>query len=120
MDRLAQGAIRFAAGDRSHHVDVRIPHELASVANAFNFMTNQILVDIDHFKNFNDTYSHQAGDMVLRTAAEIMKENMRDVDKVCRFGGEEFVIVLPECGPKSAYRTVERLRKAIARSKKFF
>ena len=55
-----------------------------------------IIVDIDHFKKFNDTYGHQVGDAVLRQVAQTLKKNSRTTDFVCRYGGEEMSIILPK------------------------
>jgi diguanylate cyclase (GGDEF)-like protein len=61
-----------------------------------------LMLDVDHFKSFNDTYGHEAGDVVLRSAAQAMQKNFREADIVCRFGGEEFVVVLPDTNPEGA------------------
>ena len=57
-----------------------------------------VVLDIDHFKQFNDTCGHDAGDLVLREVAGVVRRSIRDSDTACRFGGEEFVILLPEVG----------------------
>jgi len=75
-----------------------------------------MVLDIDHFKLVNDTYGHQAGDEVLKTFAERIQRNMRSKNLVCRFGGEEFVIVLPETDRDLAYVIAERMRREIADS----
>ncbi|MBN2656282.1 MAG: GGDEF domain-containing protein [Spirochaetales bacterium] len=72
-----------------------------------------ILADIDHFKNFNDKYGHQKGDSVLRTVATILKENCRSSDMVCRYGGEEMAVILPEQQADQGYGTAEKLRRAV-------
>ena len=72
-----------------------------------------IIADIDHFKTFNDTHGHQAGDDALRSVGQTLVENLREVDKACRFGGEEFVIILPGCDTDDARRAAERLRSAV-------
>jgi len=72
------------------------------------------MTDIDHFKNVNDTYGHQAGDTVLRSFVELIRSSIRDgVDWVARYGGEEFVIVIPETELKCAEKVAERLRRKI-------
>ncbi len=72
-----------------------------------------ILMDVDHFKQYNDTFGHQAGDEVLRTVAQILKERVREGDFVARYGGEEFVVVLPRADEESAAMVAERLRQAV-------
>jgi diguanylate cyclase (GGDEF)-like protein len=72
-----------------------------------------MMVDIDHFKQFNDTFGHEAGDLVLREVAENLRLGVRSEDIVCRFGGEEFVIILPEISPTSALERAELLRQRI-------
>ncbi|MDM7461620.1 MAG: GGDEF domain-containing protein [bacterium] len=73
-----------------------------------------ILMDVDHFKQYNDTYGHQAGDEVLRRVAQILKQSVRDGDFVARYGGEEFAVVLPRTDAENAVQVAERLREAIA------
>jgi len=73
-----------------------------------------LLVDIDHFKQVNDTYGHAAGDDVLRELAARATNTVRSVDLVARLGGEEFVVVMPETGPAIAVAVGERLRLAVA------
>lgn len=74
-----------------------------------------IMADLDHFKQINDTFGHQAGDAVLRETARRMQASMRSYDAVGRYGGEEFLIVLPESTDSSALHLAERLRSAIGR-----
>ena len=71
------------------------------------------MTDIDHFKKFNDTYGHQTGDMVLREVAMVLKRTVRDTDIAARFGGEEFIVVLPETDKIGALMFAERLRKGV-------
>ncbi len=73
-----------------------------------------LLFDIDHFKNVNDTYGHDAGDMVLRQFAEILAHNVRANDYVFRFGGEEFLVVLGDVVEGAAFSIAENARKIIA------
>jgi diguanylate cyclase (GGDEF)-like protein len=72
-----------------------------------------ILLDIDHFKRLNDTYGHPAGDEVLRRVAEVLSEQCRETDLVSRYGGEEFVIVMPNTPGGEARRVAERVRESI-------
>jgi diguanylate cyclase (GGDEF)-like protein len=76
-----------------------------------------LMIDIDHFKQLNDTFGHHAGDQVLRDVASILVKDMREVDTVARYGGEEFVIVLPETTQLGAMYVAERLRHAVEQSK---
>jgi len=72
-----------------------------------------MLVDVDHFKKFNDTYGHQAGDEVLRGVAKVLFANVRESDIVCRYGGEEFAVIMPGAVGDEARRTAERIRSAV-------
>uniref|UniRef100_UPI002ADE203A GGDEF domain-containing protein n=1 Tax=Tepidiforma sp. TaxID=2682230 RepID=UPI002ADE203A len=72
------------------------------------------LVDLDRFKDLNDTYGHPAGDEVLKGVARRMRSVLRDADLLARFGGEEFVVVLPSTPLEGAIQSAERVREAIA------
>jgi diguanylate cyclase (GGDEF)-like protein len=72
-----------------------------------------IMLDIDHFKKVNDTYGHAAGDEVLRMIAQRCRENLRVVDILGRYGGEEFAIILPETDLTTAHHIAERLRQRL-------
>ncbi len=72
-----------------------------------------LMIDIDHFKNYNDTNGHPAGDGVLQVIAEIMEKMVRETDIVARYGGEEFSIILPETDKDGAAKLAERLRKRV-------
>jgi len=76
-----------------------------------------VMCDIDHFKKVNDTYGHQAGDYVLANVAKIIKEEARDTDIVGRFGGEEFMALLPSTDVEGTLVFCERLRKRIHTTK---
>lgn len=70
-----------------------------------------IIVDVDHFKQFNDTYGHKCGDIVLQSLANFLNENTRQGDIVCRYGGEEFVILMTDATPESARKRAELFKK---------
>jgi diguanylate cyclase (GGDEF)-like protein len=73
-----------------------------------------LFVDLDHFKAINDTHGHPAGDRVLQVIAQFLRTALRKVDHVCRYGGEEFALVLPNCGREPAMETAERLRARVS------
>jgi diguanylate cyclase (GGDEF)-like protein len=94
--------------------------ELKRQESAYNrYGTNYSVVffDIDHFKNINDTYGHDAGDVILKSLGLLFKRYARDVDMIGRFGGEEFVAILPNTDVKGAYEFAEKLRKIIQKTK---
>ena len=82
-------------------------------AKRYNHPLALIMLDIDHFKKFNDKFGHPVGDLVLKTVTEILKQQAREVDLVARYGGEEFMLVLPETGKKEAVMLAERIRLAV-------
>jgi diguanylate cyclase (GGDEF)-like protein len=74
-----------------------------------------IMIDVDKFKNFNDTYGHFAGDQVLEALAQVIKDNVRGNDIPSRFGGEEFTIFLPDAKSSTALMVAERLRTSVSK-----
>ncbi|HRL21857.1 MAG TPA: diguanylate cyclase [Alcaligenes sp.] len=78
--------------------------------------TSVLLLDIDHFKPVNDTHGHHAGDQALVEVAQRIRTVLRDSDLCGRLGGEEFGVLLPDCGPAQAHAVAERVRQSIARS----
>ena len=71
------------------------------------------MTDVDYFKNVNDTYGHTSGDLVLKTVSNVIKHQLRDYDIAGRYGGEEFVIILPFTKLEEAEMVAQRLRKAV-------
>ncbi len=86
-------------------------------AERYKTKLSLIMFDIDKFKNLNDNYGHRFGDAVLSRVAEMISIEVRDVDIAGRYGGEEFVVILPETGIDGAIETAERIRKHIGRLK---
>ncbi|PIE88819.1 MAG: GGDEF domain-containing protein, partial [Acidobacteria bacterium] len=72
-----------------------------------------LLIDIDHFKKFNDTYGHQTGDFILVEFARVLEKNLRKYDILSRYGGEEFVILLPDTDAETGMLVGEKLRSII-------
>jgi diguanylate cyclase (GGDEF)-like protein len=73
-----------------------------------------LMLDIDHFKCFNDTFGHAAGDQVLRDVAETLRESVRTEDIVCRYGGEELLVILPGLGTEASFERAEDIRKRVS------
>ena len=73
-----------------------------------------LFVDLDYFKQINDTYGHPMGDKVLKEVAQYINEMLRKTDHVCRYGGEEFALILPSCGQQRGMEIAERIRQQIS------
>ena len=97
-----------------------IQEEIQKQESAYQrYGTNYSVVffDIDHFKNINDTYGHDAGDVILKSLGLLFRRYARDVDTIGRFGGEEFVAILPNTDKEGAYKFAEKLREIISKTK---
>lgn len=94
------------------YFDQLFEHE-ATVALRKELPLSLLLVDIDHFKQFNDTYGHEAGDAALQAFSAILESRFRGSDVVCRYGGEEFVVILPASDIAGARERAEQLREAV-------
>jgi diguanylate cyclase (GGDEF)-like protein len=82
-------------------------------SHRFDLPLSLLMMDIDHYKDINDTYGHRVGDYVLSVLGEIISQHIRKIDIACRYGGEEFIILLPETDLEKAKNAAERLRKKI-------
>jgi diguanylate cyclase (GGDEF)-like protein len=98
--------------NRKHMMET-LAHELAR-AQRYNHPFSVLMIDIDHFKKYNDTFGHLAGDRALAKIASIFKESVRRVDYVARYGGEEFLLMLPETRLREAMLAAERIRARVA------
>ncbi len=99
-----------------HHYFHTMLIEEINRANRLSRPLSIIMADIDHFKVLNDTYGHQAGDMVLINVAKIIRENIRQIDVPSRYGGEEFSVILPGTEIHEALVVAERIRQNIEKS----
>ncbi len=90
-------------------------HEEIKRSQRFKTPLSLLMLDIDHFKRYNDEFGHLVGDATLKKVSEILKLNVRRVDLVGRYGGEEFIVVMPETKPQAALEVAERIRSYIAR-----
>lgn len=93
-----------------------IAHREMERARRYESPLSLIMIDIDHFKEVNDIHGHLIGDMVLRHIADRLREQLREIDVLCRYGGEEFVALLPDTALDAAYQVAERLRNAIVQT----
>jgi two-component system cell cycle response regulator len=91
-------------------------HELINRANRYKEDFSLIMLDIDYFKRVNDRYGHLTGDEVLEKIATLIHQNIRDTDIVGRYGGEEFIIILPKTDLSSAWVAAERIRGIIEKA----
>jgi len=82
-------------------------------AQRYDLNLSLIMIDLDHFKEFNDSYGHLEGDSLLRKISQILKSSLRETDFVARYGGEEFAVILPETNKERASIAAERIRKTI-------
>jgi diguanylate cyclase (GGDEF)-like protein len=105
LDRLTQISNRF-------EFDKILGHSI-EVARRYKRSFSILLLDIDHFKSVNDTYGHLAGDEVLKVFSDLLRKQIRQSDVVARWGGEEFIILLPDTPLPSAIKMAEALRQRI-------
>jgi diguanylate cyclase (GGDEF)-like protein len=95
------------------HFQDRLTEEVARVNRQKDGVLSLLILDIDDFKRFNDSYGHQCGDMVLKQIAGLLKGSIRNIDILARYGGEEFAIILPNSNTEQAVIAAERICKTI-------
>jgi len=99
--------------NRKHFTELAVAEIQRS--SRMNLLLYTAMLDFDFFKTVNDTYGHLAGDMVLKTIAEAVRNSIRSYDLLCRYGGEEFVLLFAVRNEKEAYDVAERIRKGVER-----
>ncbi len=111
LDRQAREDSLTGIANRRHLEDHL--RDAFTQARTHNQPLTVVVADVDHFKHVNDRYSHAVGDDVLRQVADILRSHLRETDLVARFGGEEFVLVLPGIHAQDAFDVCERIRLAV-------
>jgi diguanylate cyclase (GGDEF)-like protein len=96
-----------------HFMQISLERELSRAARRKQTLA-VFMMDLDHFKKFNDTYGHAAGDTVLKAVSEIFRSSIRTEDIACRYGGEEFTIMMPDVTQAVAIERAESIRRAVA------
>ena len=114
QEQLRERAIRDPLTNlfNRRNLEETLDQELAK-ADRKAYPVSLLMMDIDHFKHINDTYGHKAGDQALQSLADLIRSHIRRSDTACRFGGDEFVIVMPETSFRSAYDRAEDFRQGV-------
>ncbi len=100
-------------GATNRHVFDSIFTQVLRKARRRDKQVAMICIDIDHFKEVNDTFGHQAGDLVIRFVADVIRSSSREADTLCRWGGEEFLLLLADCTSDEAAERADVIRKAV-------
>lgn len=95
-----------------HYLSETLPHELA-LASREGYSVAFVMLDLDHFKIINDTYGHAAGDLVLQAIATTLTQNVRPSDFICRFGGEEILVIMPKVSSTQALERMQAFREQV-------
>jgi len=120
ITKLQNELKRLASTDSMTHLYnrrhfIQLSNQTIALARREKRKISLVMLDIDKFKNINDTYGHQTGDEVIVSLSDILKENSRKSDIVCRYGGEEFVLLLPDANLDRAYTVAEKIREKAER-----
>ncbi|WP_158750170.1 GGDEF domain-containing protein [Acidobacterium sp. S8] len=115
-ERLEHQSIRDGLTDlfNRHFMEISLDREVRRAARNHAELS-VLMLDVDHFKLFNDSFGHEAGDSALRGVADIFRQSVRAEDIICRYGGEEFVIILPETDQHAALERAEAIREQVSR-----
>lgn len=114
LERMANTDL--LTGTASRHAFETTFEQMLNFAKRRKQPLSVLLIDIDHFKTINDNHGHLLGDEVIRSVANILTSNLRQSDAICRWGGDEFMILLPECSIESAQILAEKMRRLIEES----
>ncbi|MCG8568995.1 MAG: GGDEF domain-containing protein [Spirochaetes bacterium] len=98
----------------SRHLNEILPQEIYR-AKRYNKKLALLVIDLDNFKDYNDQYGHLEGDKVIRRFGKILQKQLREIDTAFRYGGEEFIVVLPESDKEQAFKTADRIRIIFAK-----
>ena len=114
QDHLRQQSLKDALTGlyNRRHMEDALDHEI-SRAHRAGKSCSVVMLDVDHFKKFNDTYGHQAGDALLRGLGAFLRSHVRGEDVPCRYGGEEFILILPGATTEGAARRAEQIRAGV-------
>ena len=104
---------RLTGVNNRNNYEIQLPLEMERATRNRKSLAF-LIMDIDDFKSFNDRYGHDTGDRVLKLVADTVKKHLRKIDQLFRFGGEEFIALLPGAGRDAAERTAERIREVVA------
>jgi len=107
---------RLTGVNNRNYYEIQLPLEMERATRNRKCLAF-LIMDIDDFKFFNDKYGHDIGDKVLKLVAETVRKHLRKIDQLFRFGGEEFIALLPGAGREAAERTAERIREVVSGSK---
>jgi diguanylate cyclase (GGDEF)-like protein/PAS domain S-box-containing protein len=111
LERLARTDALTGVNNRRHLYELA-EHEF-EVARRYGHPLSVIMFDLDHFKDINDTFGHALGDRMLESVTRVARSQLRDVDLIGRYGGEEFVVILPVTSAQQAYLVAERIRSGV-------
>lgn len=115
LDRMKQQAnVDVLTGLYNRRFLEDYAHKIFAIADRREQPAGVIMLDLDHFKTFNDVYGHEVGDRILRQFAKTVTSAMRETNLTARYGGEEFVVILPDTSTKSCVLVAERIRQAVS------